>query len=73
MGKMNSIFSRLFLIRSFPYLQVMIRYMGALMSLKFGQIRPLVTMVTDWVMIGKKTVSALSLGFFSSTEPKARR
>ena len=33
-----STFSRLFLIGSFSYLQVMITYMRALMSLKFGQI-----------------------------------
>ena len=59
-----SIFSRLFLIGSFSYLQVMIRYMRAWMSLKFGQIRPLVSMVTDRVMMGKKTVSPLFLGFF---------
>ena len=36
------------------------------MSLKFGQIQPLVSMVTDRVMMGK-TVSPL----FSSPEPKA--
>ena len=35
------------------------------MSLKFGQIQPLVSMVTDMVMIGK-TVSPLFLGCFSS-------
>ena len=29
-------------------------YMRAWMSLKFGQIQPLVSMVTDRVMIGKK-------------------
>ena len=34
-----STFSRLFLIRSFSYLQVMIIYMRAWMSLKFGKFR----------------------------------
>ena len=33
------------------------------MCLKFGQIQPLVSMVTDRVMMGK-TVSPLFLGFF---------
>ena len=60
MGKNDvSIFSRLFLIGSFSYLQVTndISYMRAWMSLKFSQIRPLVSMVTDKVMIGKNSVS----------------
>ena len=35
------------------------------MSLKFSQIQPLVSMVTDKVMMGK-TVSPLFLGCFSS-------
>ena len=60
-----STFSQLFLIGSFSYLQVMITYMRAWMSLKFGQILPLVSMVTDSVMI-EKTVSLLFLGCFSS-------
>ena len=60
-----STFSRLFLIGSFSYLQVIITYMRAWMSLKFGQIQPLVSMVTDRVMIGKR-VSALFIGCFSS-------
>ena len=60
-----STFSRLFLI-GISYLQVMITYMRALMSLKFGQIQPLVSMVTDRVMMEKKTVSPLFLGCFSS-------
>ena len=42
-------FSRLFFIRSFSYLQVMITYMRAGMSLKFGTIQPLVSMVTGRV------------------------
>ena len=36
------------------------------MSLKFSQIQPLVSMVTDRVMMGK-SVSSLFLGCFSST------
>ena len=39
----------------------MITYMGAWISLKFGQITPLVSMVTDRVMMGKKRC----LHFFS--------
>ena len=54
MGKNDvSTFSLLFLIGSFLYLQVMITYIRDWMSLKFGQIQPLVSMVTDWVMRGK--------------------
>ena len=60
-----STFSRLFLIGYFSYLQVMIAYMRAWMSLKFSQIQPLVSMVTDRVMMGK-TLSPLFLGCFSS-------
>ena len=40
-------------------------YMRAWMSLKFGQIRPLVSMATDRVIIAK-AVSPLFLGSFSS-------
>ena len=36
---------------SFSYLQIMITYMRAWMSLKVGQIQPLVSMVTDRVMM----------------------
>ena len=43
--------------------RVMITYMRAWMSLKFGQTQPLVSMVTDRVMM-VKTVSPLFLGFF---------
>ena len=43
----------------------MITYMRAWMSLIFGQIQPLVSMVTDRVMVGKM-VSPLFLGCFSS-------
>ena len=60
-----STFSWLFLIRSFSYLQVMITYMRAWMSWKFSQIQPLVSMVTDRVMMGK-TVTPLFPGCFSS-------
>ena len=60
-----STFSRLFLSGSFSYLQVMIIYMRAWMSLKFGQIQPLVSMVTDRVIM-EKTVSPLFLGCYSS-------
>ena len=60
-----STFSRPFLIRSFSYLQVMITYTRAWMSLKFDQIQPLVSMVTDRDMMGK-TVSPIFLGCFSS-------
>ena len=60
-----STFSWLFLIGSSSYLQVLITYMRAWMSLKFGQIQPVVSMVTDRVMMGKM-VSPLFLGCFSS-------
>ena len=60
-----STFSRLFLIGSFSYLQVLITYMRAWMSMKFGQIQRVVSMVTDRVMM-EKTVSPLFLGCFSS-------
>ena len=64
-GKNNvSTFSQLFLIGSFLYLQVMITYMRAWMSLKFRQTQPLVSMVTDRVMMGKKGVSTFSHLFF---------
>ena len=42
----------------------MITYMRAWLSLKFGQIQPLVSMVTDRVMMGKNGVSTFSLLFF---------
>ena len=65
MGKKNvSTFSGLFLIGSISYLQVMITYMRAWMSLKFGQIQPLVSMVTDRVMMGKNGVSTFARLFF---------
>ena len=64
MGKNDiSAFYRLFLIGFFSYLQAMITYMRAWMSLKFGQIQLLVSMVTDRVMIGK-TVSPLFSSVF---------
>ena len=58
-----STFSQLFLIGSFSFLQVMIKYMRAWMSLKFGQIQPLVSMVTDRVMM-EKLVSPFFLDCF---------
>ena len=60
-----STFSRLFLIISFSYLQVMIKYMRAWMSLKFSQIQTLVSMVTDRVMMEKRCLHFF-LGCFSS-------
>ena len=39
----DATFSRLFLMGSFLYLQVMMTYIRAWMSLKFGQIRPQTT------------------------------
>ena len=58
-----STFSRLFLIGSFSYLQVMITYMRAWMSLKFGQIQPLISMVTDTVMMKKQCLHFFSAVF----------
>ena len=58
-------FSRLFLVGSFSYLQVMITYTRAWMSVILGQIQPLVSLVTDRAMIGEK-VPPLFLGCFSS-------
>ena len=49
---------------SFSYLQVMITYMRAWMCLKVGQIQPLVSMVTDRVMMEKNSVSTFSRLFF---------
>ena len=46
-------FSPLFFIRSFSYLQAMRTCIKARMSSKFGQIRPLVSMATDSVIIWK--------------------
>ena len=42
----------------------MIKYVRAGMSLKFGQIRPLVSMVTDRVMMGKNGVTTFFWLFF---------
>ena len=57
-------FSRLFLIGSFSYLQVMITYMRAWISLKFGQIQPLVSLVTDRVILENNGVFTFSRLFF---------
>ena len=59
MGKIMSPLFLAFLNR----MQVMITYMRAWMSLKFGQIQPLVFMVTARDMM-EKTVSPLSRLFF---------
>ena len=58
-----STFSRLFFITPFSYLQVIITNMRAWMSLKFGQIQPLVSMVTDMVMMGKNCLHFFSVVF----------
>ena len=66
MGKNDvSTFSLLFLIGSFLYLQVMITYMRAWMSLKFSQIQPLVSMVTDSLMMEKRCLHFFSAVFHS--------
>ena len=39
---------------SFSYLQVMMTFMRAWMSSKFGQIRPLVSMTIDRVIMAKR-------------------
>ena len=44
-------------------MQVMITHMRALMSLKFGQIQPLVSMVTDGVMMKKRCLHFFSAVF----------
>ena len=59
-----STFSRLFFIGPFSYLQVIITYMRAWMSLKFGNIQPLVSKVTDRVMMGKTVSPPFSRLFF---------
>ena len=56
-------FSRLFLIGSVSYMHLTMTYMRAWMNLKFGQIQPLVFMVTDRVIM-EKTVFPLFLGCF---------
>ena len=48
---LSSHFLRYFFIRSFSYLQAMRTCIKAWMSLKFGQILPLVSMATDSVII----------------------
>ena len=58
-------FFQLFLMGSFSHSQVMMTYIRAWMSLKFGQIRPLVSMATDRVIMAK-TESPLFIGCFSS-------
>ena len=58
-------FSRLFLIGSISYLQGTMTYMRAWMSLKFGQIRLLVSMVTDGVIMEKTVLPHFLSGFLS--------
>ena len=58
-------FSQLFLIGSISYLQGTMTYMRAWMSLKFGQIRLLISMATDRVIL-EKTVLPLFLSCFLS-------
>ena len=58
-------FSRLFLIGSISYLQGTMTYMRAWMSLKFGQIRLLVSMVTDRVIMEKTVLPLFLSGFLS--------
>ena len=50
-GENDITFSPLNFIRSFSYLQAMRTCIKAWMSSKFGQIRPLVSMATDSVII----------------------
>ena len=58
MGKtMSSHFLRNFQLDPFSYLQVIRTCMRAWMSLKFGQMRPLVSMATDRVTVGKTASS----------------
>ena len=56
-------FSPLFLLGSFSYLQVMRTCIRARMSSKFGQMRPLISMATDRVIV-KKTASSRFLELF---------
>ena len=58
-------FSRLLLIGSISYLQVTMTYIRARISFKFGQIRLLVSMTTDRVIV-EKNVLPLFLGYFLS-------
>ena len=58
-------FSRLFLIGSISYLQVTMTYMRAWMSLEIGQIRILVPMATDRVIMEKNGVATFSRLFLS--------
>ena len=69
MGKYSfATFSRLFLIESILYLLVTMTYMRAWMSLKFCQIRLLVSIATDRVIM-EKTVLPLFLCFFFLSDP----
>ena len=58
-------FSQLFLIGSISYLQVTMTYTRAWLSLKFGQIRLLVPMAKDRVIMEKNGVATFSKLFFN--------
>ena len=58
-------FSWLFLIGSISYLQVIMTYMRAWMSLKFGQIRLLVSMATDRVIMKNRVLPLFLCCFLS--------
>ena len=65
MGKNGvATFSLLLLIGSISYLQVTMAFMRAWMSLKFGQIRLLVSMATHRVVVENKRVATFSRLFF---------
>ena len=57
-------FCRLFLIGSISYLQVTMTYIRAWKSLKFGQIRLLVSMATDRVIMEKQCCHFFSAVFY---------
>ena len=57
-------FSWLFLIGSISYLHVKMTYMRAWMSLNFGQIRLLVSMATDRVIMEKMVCHFFSAVFY---------
>ena len=59
-------FSQLVLIGSISYLQVTMTYMRDWMSLKFGQILPLVSLATDRVIMEKKVLPLFLVCFLSN-------
>ena len=65
MGKnVVATFSRLFLIGSISSLQVAMAYMRAWMNLKFGQIRILVSIATEKVIMKKRCCHFFSAVFY---------